>query len=217
MAVANDARLTTPGLELNLPDGRTLAQLGGLIFVPQESTLVVGPSGAGKSTLFRAIAGIWPYGSGEVRQPDRASLMLLPQRPYLPIGTLRDAVAYPAAGASVSDETLGLVLVSVGLKALASRLDESDNWQMRLSGGEQQRLAVARALLARPDWLFLDEATSALDEQSEAALYRAIATTLPKTTVVSIGHRSTLNAFHKRRIELAPQEGGPAIVREAGA
>ena len=212
VSTSPDANLSTPGLELELPDGRKLAQFGGLVLAPQEPTLVVGTSGAGKSTLFRAIAGLWPYGSGEIHQPAHATLMLLPQRPYIPLGPLRDAIAYPAAGDSVADDVLAATLTKVGLPALASRLNDSDNWQMRLSGGEQQRLAVARALLAKPDWLFLDESTASLDEQSEADLYRAIATALPGTTIVSIGHRSTLAAFHKRRIELQAHVGGPATL-----
>ena len=214
-ASANRDRTIGP-VSIALPDGRALARVEDLTLREGEPTLVSGASGSGKSTLFRAIAGIWPFGEGTISEPD-ASLMLLPQRPYIPIGSLRAAIAYPAPVEQFHDSAMYDALAASGLPALADKLDESDNWQMRLSGGEQQRLAVARALLARPDWLFLDEATSALDEHSEAALYRAIATTLPKTTVVSIGHRSTLNAFHKRRIELAPQEGGPAIVREAGA
>ena len=149
---------------------------------------------------------MWPFGSGEILQPAYAKLMLLPQRPYIPIGPLREALAYPAAASSFSDAELRDTLVKVGL-SLDDRLDDSDNWQMRLSGGEQQRLGVARALLSQPDWLFLDEATASLDEESEADLYRAIAKTLPRTTLVSIGHRSTLNAFHKRRIAFEPHEG----------
>ena len=204
--------LSIPDLDLALPDGRKLAHVGDLALVPQDSTLVVGPSGVGKSTFFRAIAGLWPFGSGEILQPAYARLMLLPQRPYIPIGPLRDALAYPASTASFTEAQLRDALMQVGLDAFADRLDDSDNWQMRLSGGEQQRLAVARALLAAPDWLFLDEATASLDEESEARLYRAIAKTLPKTTLVSIGHRSTLNAFHKRRIAFEPHEGAPATV-----
>jgi putative ATP-binding cassette transporter len=212
-AVASEGPvLSIPDLDLALPDGRKLAHIGDLALIPQEPALVIGPSGVGKSTLFRAISGLWPFGSGEIRQPAYAKLMLLPQRPYIPIGPLREALAYPAASSNFSDAELRDALVKVGLPALSGRLDDSDNWQMRLSGGEQQRLGIARALLSKPDWLFLDEATASLDEESEADLYRAIAKTLPKTTLVSIGHRSTLNAFHKRRIAFEPHEGSPAAV-----
>jgi putative ATP-binding cassette transporter len=204
--------LSIPNLDLSLPDGRKLAHVGDLALIPQESTLVLGPSGAGKSTLFRAIAGLWSFGSGEILQPPHAKLMLLPQRPYLPNGPLRDALAYPAPPAAFSDAELRTALVEVGLPEFAERLDEDDNWQMRLSGGEQQRVAVARALLAKPDWLFLDEATASLDEESENALYRAVARLLPQATLVSIGHRSTLKAFHKRYVSLAVHPGEPATL-----
>ena len=207
--------LSIPDLDLALPDGRKLAHVGDLALIPQESTLVLGPSGIGKSTLFRAIAGIWSFGKGEIHQPAYAKLMLLPQRPYIPNGPLREALAYPGASSNFTDQQLSDALIKVGLPALANRLDESETWQMRLSGGEQQRLAIARALLAKPDWLFLDESTASLDEKSEADLYRAIAQTLPGTTLVSIGHRATLNAFHKRRIVFEAHDGAPATL--AGA
>jgi vitamin B12/bleomycin/antimicrobial peptide transport system ATP-binding/permease protein len=203
-------------LSLSLPDGRPLAHVENLTFAAHDPALVVGPSGSGKSTLFRAIAGIWPFGEGKIIEP-KASLMLLPQRPYIPIGSLRAAIAYPAPGDRFTEDAVRGALAAAGLGALADQLDETDNWQMRLSGGEQQRLAIARALLAAPDWLFLDEATSALDEASEGHIYRAIAEKLPATTLVSIGHRATLSAFHKRRIEIEPRADGPAEVRETAA
>ena len=206
------AALAIPELELNLPDGRKLARIGNLMLVPQQSTLVFGPSGAGKSTLFRAIAGLWPYGKGEILQPAYAKLMLLPQRPYLPLGPLRYALTYPTHASEFSDADLKAVLAKVGLPALVDKLDEEENWQMRLSGGEQQRLAVARALLAKPDWLFLDEATASLDEESESNLYRAIVEALPNATLVSIGHRSTLAQFHKRRLTVETHPSEPATV-----
>jgi vitamin B12/bleomycin/antimicrobial peptide transport system ATP-binding/permease protein len=203
-------------LALSLPDGRPLAHVENLTLAAHDPTLLAGPSGSGKSTLFRAIAGIWPFGAGQIAEP-KASLMLLPQRPYIPIGSLRAAIAYPSSVDKFTEEAVRGALTAAGLGALAEQLDETDNWQMRLSGGEQQRLAIARALLVNPDWLFLDEATSALDEASEAQVYRAIAEKLPATTLVSIGHRATLGAFHKRRLEMQPQKDGPAEVREAAA
>ncbi len=211
LTASESRNLAIEDLELDLPDGRRLARIETFAFAADEPTLLVGPSGAGKSTLLRAVAGVWPYGSGTIAKP-KASIMLLPQRPYIPIGALREAIAYPTPTQSVPDEAIRDALAKVGLPALIDRLDEHDNWQMRLSGGEQQRLAVARALLAAPDWLFLDEATSALDEVSEAQVYRAMAQTLPRTTLVSIGHRATLGAFHKRRVALTPHAGAPATM-----
>jgi putative ATP-binding cassette transporter len=204
--------LAIPDLQLELPDGRKLARIGNLVLAPQEKTLVMGPSGAGKSTLLRAIAGLWPYGKGEIEQPAHAKLMLLPQRPYIPIGPLKEAISYPFEASHYTADQLRAALAKVGLSEFADRLEENDNWQMRLSGGEQQRLAVARALLAKPDWLFLDEATASLDEDSENRLYRAIAAALPQATIVSVGHRSTLKALHEREIHLQSHADQPATI-----
>ncbi|MDB5596367.1 MAG: transporter related [Hyphomicrobiales bacterium] len=195
-------------LDVLLPDGRPVIETTGLSFAASESVLVTGPSGSGKSTLFRVISGIWPFGQGEVRVPEGASVLLLPQKPYLPQGTLRNAVTYPAVTGAFLDEDIRTALIAARLPALADRIDEDGVWSQRLSGGEQQRLAIARALLAKPDWLFLDEATAALDEDLEAAIYHALADLLPNTTIVSIGHRSTLLAFHTRRIHMTKQMDG---------
>ncbi|MCC8960292.1 ABC transporter ATP-binding protein/permease [Bradyrhizobium sp. Pear77] len=189
-------------LLVTLPDGKPLLAADGFSLRDNERTLVTGPSGAGKSTLFRAVAGIWPFGRGSVNIPANASLMMLPQRPYLPIGSLHDAVVYPGQAASYDAGRVREVLAAVGLPQLAARLEEEAHWNRMLSLGEQQRLGIARALLHAPQFLFLDEATASLDEPSEAALYRLIAEKLPDTAVVSIGHRSTLDAFHRRNISL---------------
>ena len=163
---------------------------------------MTGPSGSGKSTLFRAIAGIWPFGTGTIVIPEKAKLMMLPQRPYFPIGALGDAVIYPAAPGTFETASIRDALIAVGLPVLAERLDEDGHWNRMLSLGEQQRLGLARALLHVPDYLFLDEATASLDEPSEARLYRLLAEKLPQATIVSIGHRSTLDAFHTRKVAM---------------
>jgi putative ATP-binding cassette transporter len=188
------------GLELRLPDGTPLIAADGLTFGPGDRVLVTGPTGSGKSTLFRAIAGIWPFGSGTISVPRDANLMVLPQRPYLPVGTLRAATTYPAPEQRFDTQAIRDALAAVGLAKLTGRLDEAAHWNRMLSLGEQQRLAVARALLNAPDYLLLDEATASLDEPSEAALYTLILDRLAKVGIVSIGHRSTLEAFHRRRV-----------------
>jgi vitamin B12/bleomycin/antimicrobial peptide transport system ATP-binding/permease protein len=190
------------GLEVRLPNGSPLVSADGLSLRSGERTLLTGPSGSGKSTLFRAIAGIWPFGNGSVAIPADAALMMLPQRPYFPIGTLHGAIAYPGETERFSADQVRDAVVLVGLPQLGARLAEEAHWNRMLSLGEQQRLGVARALLHAPDYLFLDEATASLDEPSEAALYKLLAEKLPQTTVVSIGHRSTLDAFHQRNISM---------------
>ena len=211
----DDDALTLKRLSLFLPEGRRILRDADLRFAAREPVLVVGPSGSGKSTLFRAVAGIWPYGDGLIETPRGAQAMLLPQKPYIPMGSLREAATYPAAPDAFDAQTIRAALVDVGLPALADRLEEADSWSQRLSGGEQQRLAIARALLAKPDWLFLDEATSAMDEAMEARIYELIADRLPEATVVSIGHRASLTRFHKRKIEMRPMGEGVSTPADA--
>jgi len=200
--------LVLRGLVLCLPDGREIVRADRLTIEAGTTTLVSGPSGSGKSTLFRAISGIWPYGRGTIDRPADANMMLLPQRPYVPSGTLETAVAYPSALGTYGDKAVREALELTRLASLATEIHSENNWAQRLSGGEQQRLAIARAILDKPDWLFLDEATSALDEKLEAEIYRMLSEVLPNTTIVSIGHRSTLVALHRRHIEMEPAQGG---------
>lgn len=207
--------LSLKDLSVTLPDGAPLVAAPAVSVQPGERVLVTGPSGSGKSTLFRAIAGIWPHGSGAVSLPAGADVMLLPQRPYFPIASLREAVTYPARTGAFSDADIARALEAVNLAQLAGRLDEEASWNQILSGGEQQRLAMARALLARPDWLLLDEATAAIDEAGEASLYTVLREWLPEATIVSIGHRSTLANFHDRRVHLGKTESGLHVAAEA--
>ena len=190
-------------LVVSLPSGTPLVAADSFSISGNESTLVTGPSGAGKSTLFRAIAGVWPFGSGSISIPSKATLMMLPQRPYFPVGSLKAAIVYPAEAGAFSSDRVRDVLIAVGMPQLAARLEEEAHWNRMLSLGEQQRLGLARALLHEPQYLFLDEATASLDEPSEAALYKLIEKKLPATTIVSIGHRSTLEAFHQRNVVLS--------------
>jgi len=191
-------------LLVRLPNGRPLVSADGFSIRSNERTLVTGPSGAGKSTLFRAIGGVWPFGRGSIVIPAKTELMMLPQRPYFPVGSLKAAIAYPAEAGSLGTDRIRDALIAVGLPQLASQLEEDAHWNRILSLGEQQRLGLARALLHAPQYLFLDEATASLDEASEARLYRLLEEKLPATTIVSIGHRSTLEAFHQRHVVLSP-------------
>ncbi|HTQ48229.1 MAG TPA: ATP-binding cassette domain-containing protein, partial [Polyangiaceae bacterium] len=194
--------LRVSALDVGLPDGRVLVRDLHLKVERGERLLVTGPSGCGKSTLVRAIAGIWPYAEGEVAIPARDRVLFLPQRPYLPLGTLEDVLVYPYGG-PVSAADLDQLLVDVHLPQLRPALGDDRMWSHVLSLGEQQRVAFARALLQRPAWLFMDEATAALDEPSEAELYRVLLARLPRTAIVSVGHRSSLLGFHERRLELS--------------
>jgi putative ATP-binding cassette transporter len=216
------SNLSLDDLTLELPNGRKLLDRAHASLRAGESVLISGPSGAGKSTLFRAIAGIWPFGRGRIAIPAATRTLFLPQKPYLPIAALRDVVLYPgAASDGVEDAAIRATLAAVGLPALATCLDEEANWALRLSGGEQQRIAFARALVQGPDWLFLDEATSAIDEPTEARLYGLLRERLSATTIVSIGHRSTLAALHDRCLAMEPPtrlvETGPRSTPAARA
>jgi len=204
--------LALEGLALALPQGRPLLAPTTLELARGEHVLVTGPSGAGKSTLFRALAGIWPYWKGKIALPRGGRLLFLPQKPYLPIGTLKHAVCYPGDHRVIGDAEVRDALQAVGLGALAGELERRESWAQVLSGGEQQRLAFARALLTHPDWLFLDEATSSLPDEDQAALYRLLGVRLPGTTLVSIGHRASLAGFHERRLAWqASAEGAPRL------
>jgi vitamin B12/bleomycin/antimicrobial peptide transport system ATP-binding/permease protein len=205
--------LALDALDVRLPTGAPLVGADHLAFASGDRVLVTGPSGSGKSTLFRAIGGIWPFGSGTIAVPEGARVMVLPQRPYLPIGSLDAAIAYPAEPGTFDADAVREVLHAVGLGGLAPRLYEDAHWNRMLSLGEQQRLGLARAILHAPDYLFLDEATASLDEPAEAALYRLLQQRLAKSTVVSIGHRSTLRAFHRRHLTLS-RDGERQLLRE---
>ena len=216
--IANNAQplagdtLAVNDLSLNLPTGAAL--LSGLFLQagPGESVLLKGPSGSGKSTLFRALAGIWPFSTGRTHLPDNA--MFIPQRPYFPDGSLRNALAYPEPAASYSDEALQSALGDALLPQLASRLDDEDAWSQKLSGGEQQRLAIARVLLKKPRWIFADEATSALDEAAEKTLYEKLLASVKAAqgSIVSIAHRPSVEAFHSKLWTLEKRPAGePAL------
>lgn len=203
-------RLQTHDLTLALPTGAVLLSGVNLQARAGDSVLVKGPSGSGKSTLFRAFAGIWPFARGRVEQP--ADAMFIPQRPYFPNGRLRDALAYPLAAEHYSDDALRQALDDALLPQLADQLDTQDAWSQKLSGGEQQRLAVARVLLKKPKWIFADEATSALDETAEKHVYEKLLAQVQRAggAMVSIAHRPTLAALHSKRWTLAPMPGGTA-------
>jgi len=208
--------LHASGLDVSLPDGTALLSDTTVSVNPGESILLQGPSGSGKSTLFRSFAGIWPFARGQLALPSNA--MFIPQRPYVPDGRLRDALAYPNPAGDYDDEALKQALRDALLPDLADRLDDSDAWSQKLSGGEQQRLAIARVLLKKPAWIFADEATSALDAESERTLYQRLAAQVQAASgaMVSIAHRASVGEHHAKRWTLAPMAGGaPARYRLA--
>jgi vitamin B12/bleomycin/antimicrobial peptide transport system ATP-binding/permease protein len=208
---SGSAALSAQDLTLALPSGEVLLAGLSLQVAPGDAVLVKGPSGSGKSTLFRAFAGIWPFAKGKVEIP--ADTMCIPQNPYFPDGSLRDALAYPEPAARYTDEALRQALEQALLPQLAPRLDEQDAWSQKLSGGERQRLALARVFLKQPAWVLADEATSALDEEAEHSLYRKLIAMVRRKggAIVSIAHRPALEAFHQRRWELRERVDGGAV------
>ena len=197
---------------IDLPGGKPLLAPFEVELDAGTSVLVTGDSGSGKSTLFRAFAGIWPFGRGTIAKPRGASVLFLPQKPYLNIGTLREQLCYPSPPGTFTDPELRAALADCRLDHLAGRLEEDQHWAQVLSGGEQQRVAFARALLHKPQWLFMDEATAALDEATESELYKLLYERLPDTTVISIGHRASLRELHERRLEIRKSGDLPGVV-----
>jgi putative ATP-binding cassette transporter len=202
--------IETRGLVLVRPDGQPMSSIRDLAIAPGAHWLVSGPSGCGKSTLLRALAGLWPFGSGEIDVPASAHMLFIPQQSYIPIDTLKAALAYPSDEERFTDEQYREVLELCHLSEYGDHLQESAHWAHRLSPGEQQRLAFARVLLQKPEYAFLDEATSALDIATEQALYRALIARLPGTAIVSVAHRQSLDDFHEEKLEMAGVEAAVA-------
>jgi putative ATP-binding cassette transporter len=205
-----DNTLRIRDLDVALPNGMKLLEHADLTINSGHSVVITGRSGTGKSTLFRALSGIWPFARGEIQLPKNS--FFLPQRPYIPLGTLRHVITYPHDGTHHDRGELGQLLRDVGLPHLVDRLDRDDNWPQSLSGGELQRIAVARALLAKPSWIFLDEATASLDPESEAEIYRVLKAHLPEATLVSIAHGPAVAAFKEGRIMFERSGAAPGTL-----
>ena len=208
------AALSLCNLSVTLDDGTQVIKETEVSIEPGEKVLVVGESGTGKSSLVRALAGLWPWGGGEIHFRKGAKMFLLPQRPYLPVGTLRRAVSYPSPEDTFDDDKIADVMEKVGLGAFVSRLDDDEPWDQILSGGEKQRLAFARLMLQEPDIIVLDEATSALDPPSQDQLMELVRERLEKATVLSVGHRPELEQFHERKLVMEAQKDGARLTRD---
>lgn len=215
VATQEGDRVRADALSIDLPDGSSLFSESGFEIDRGTPLAIVGPSGTGKSTLLRMLAGIWPFGRGRISRP-AGKLMFMPQKPYFPIGSVKQAVTYPRPVYEVADDAVREVLEAVGLGRLGDKLETIDNWTLRLSGGEQQRLAIARVLLIRPDWLFLDESLSSLDPPAARSLFETLQKRLPQTQIVSVAHDATLVDLHPRRAALRHDEDG-AIRLDAAA
>jgi len=209
-----DAALRLRDLSVTLDDGSAVVNEADVEVRPGERVLVAGESGTGKSTLVRAISGLWPWGSGEILLRKGARVLLMPQQPYVPLGTLRRAATYPVAADQVDDGLVRTTLDEVGLGHFLPRLDEEDRWEGILSGGEKQRLAFARLLIGRPDIVVMDEATSALDPRSQDELMQLVLERLPDATIVSVGHRPELEKFHTRKLVLEYRPEGARMARD---
>ncbi len=208
-------RLRLVDLRLDAPDGRVLLEGANAVVHAGDRVAVVGPSGVGKTTLFRAIAGIWPFGAGQIEVPPAADIVFVPQRPYFPIGSLRAAVAFPEGHDAFPDETICELLGAFGLRELEGRLDEHGQWEEALSPDEQQRLALVRVLLHKPDWIVLDKATSDLDEPTEKRAYELLAQRLPHATLISVAIRPEVVRYHSHCWTLTPRADGRATLRVA--
>lgn len=195
-------QLVVSGLSVCLPGGRPLLSNLSLSLSSGESLLVAGPSGSGKSTLLRTLAGLWPYSQGTMAVPQKRDFLFLPQKSYLPLGTLREVLLYPGSKRQVTDEEIGAAMALCKLDWLRGNLNRLEDWSHVLSLGEQQRIAFARALIQKPKWLFMDEATSAMDEPAERAFYTLLRERLPGTVIISVGHRGTLTCHHKKKLTI---------------
>jgi putative ATP-binding cassette transporter len=214
-AVGTAGTVRLQDVTMTLPDGTKLLENADLFFTAGHSVVITGRTGSGKSTLFRVLAGIWPFGQGIVELPPKS--FFLPQQPYIPLGTLRHVITYPNAVDAFSEQEIEQALTDAGLPDLYARIEKDDNWPQRLSGGEQQRIALARALLAKPDWIFMDEATASLDPDAEEALYRVLKQRLPNATLVSIAHRPSVAAFHDTRLVFKRDGVGVGTLTPAAA
>jgi putative ATP-binding cassette transporter len=210
----NETILSLNDLSVSLGDGTAVVKETEVAIEPGERVLVAGESGSGKSTLVRAIAGLWPWGAGSVNFRADSNLFMLPQKPYIPSGTLRRSVAYPHAADDWSADEMTSALDKVGLGHLNEKLEDDAPWDHTLSGGEKQRLAFARLLLHKPEIVVMDEATSALDEKSQDKIMQMLIDELPDVTILSVGHRAELEAFHSRKITLEKRDGGARLVSD---
>jgi putative ATP-binding cassette transporter len=209
-----DAAMRLKDFSVSLDNGTAVVDDTDVVIKKGERVLVAGSSGSGKSTLVRAISGLWPWGGGEINVQKDARLFLLPQRPYVPTGTLRRAVAYPGAAEDWDIETIGKALDRVGLGHLKDRIEDDEPWDQTLSGGEKQRLTIARVLLHRPDIIVLDEATAALDPESQDDLMKMLSEEMEGLTILSVGHRPELEQFHSRKLTLERKQGGAKLVSD---